>query len=62
MDIVLVAYQIATSINAKENEKKKGETPERRTTIAEKWQRNAYHRGQAQHHAYIDEDMEEEYR
>ena len=52
---------MATGIDAQEDEKQQGESPQRRTPIRKERQGNAYHRGQSQHHAYIDEDMEQEY-
>ena len=51
---------IATCIHAEEDEEQDGEAPERGTAVTEEGQRNADDRGETQHHADIDEDVEEE--
>ena len=56
----LGTYQIAAGIDTQEDEKKEGEAPERGTTIAEERQRDTNDGRQAEHHADIDKDVEEE--
>ena len=51
---------LAPGVNAQEDEEQDGESPQRRTAIAEERQRNADNRRQAQHHTYINEQVEQE--
>ena len=59
---MLRAHEIAPGIDAQEDEEQEGETPERRATIAEERQGYADDGREPQHHAHIDEDMEQEHR
>ena len=52
--------QLSTGVETKEDKQQEGESPKRRTAIAEERKRDAYHGGQAKHHAHIDKHMEEE--
>ena len=45
-----------------EYEKEQGEGYQRRASIAAERQRDAYDGQQAQHHAYVDKEVEEKYR
>ena len=54
------ADQIAARIEGEEDEEQEGEAPERGAAVAEEGQRDADDRGQTEHHADVDEDMEEE--
>lgn len=56
----LFPHEIAASINAEEDEEQQCEAPKRRAAVAEEGQWNTDDRREAQHHAHIDEHMEEE--
>lgn len=53
-------HEITSGINPQEDEKQDGEAPEGRTSVAEKWQGNAYHGRKAEHHAHVYEHVEQE--
>ena len=55
----LGARHVSPCIDAEEDEEKEREAPQRRAAIGEKGQRNAYDGGETEHHAHIDEHMEE---
>ena len=51
---------MAACIDAQEDEKQEGEAPKGGTTVGKERQGDADDGREAQHHAYVDEDMEEE--
>lgn len=51
---------MAAGVDAEEDEEEEGEAPERRAAVGEEGQGDADDGGQAEHHADVDEDMEEE--
>lgn len=57
---VSTSDKISACINTQEDEKEDGESPKRGTSVAEEGQGDADDRGQSEHHAYVDEYMEEE--
>ena len=61
LNLPLASHQISSGINPQEDEEQDGETPKRTTSITEERQRNTDNRCQAEHHAHIDKQVEEEH-
>ena len=51
----------AGGIKAQQDEQKHGESEKGGSSVAEKWQRYAYHRAQSDHHADVYASMENQY-
>ena len=52
--------QVATGIDAQEDEEQQGKAPKRTASVTEEGQGDADDRCKTQYHAHIDEDVEEE--
>lgn len=64
-NVIYICYKslpnhVPRRIDTEEDEEKKGKAPKGRTAVAEEGKRDADDRGKTEHHAHIDEDMEQE--
>lgn len=60
MSWLTLGHQVTSGIEGEEDEEEESESPQRRASVAEERQRYADDRREAEHHAYVDKDMEEE--
>ena len=59
--MLFIADEIASGVDAEEDEKQNRESPQRRPSVAEERQRDSDDGGQSEHHSYIYKYMEEKY-
>ena len=57
---ILPLEAVAAHVDTQENEEENGKAPERGASVTEERKGNADYRRKAQHHAHVDEDMEQE--